>query len=210
MKLINWLTLTARDDVYPNALLSSNNNRINGISWHPECNILLGDRLVFMQAYNIRTDYTNYMYSIEQPDNLYRQLLYQYRLLFDSYPFVARSGDSRWLALPYRKSNGNIVKMEISYQYEQNEYGDKSGEYYNISTKIKRHVADIVFKYEIQNFYYTLQPKYSWGTWKEYAMLLGVAWQFNRESIIEMSINPFGESPKELDWQMTFNVNMRF
>jgi len=210
VKLVNWLILTSRDDVYPNALLSSNNNRVYSISWHPECNILLGDRLVFMQAYNIRTDYTDFTYNIEQQDNLYRQLHYQYRLLFDSYPYVARSGDSKWLALPYRKSNGNTIKMELSYQYEQNEYGDKAGDYYNISTKIKRHVADVVFKYEVQNFYYTLQPKYSWGTWKEYAMLLGVAWQFNRESLIELSINPFGESPKELDWQMSFNVNMRF
>jgi hypothetical protein len=41
-------------------------------------------------------------------------------------------------------------------------------------------------------------------------MLFGLAWRFNNESLLELSINPVGDSIRDLDWKSTVNLNLRF
>ncbi|HNQ43390.1 MAG TPA: hypothetical protein PKI59_03135, partial [Candidatus Cloacimonadota bacterium] len=89
IRLGGWANYNIRDDIYTNALLSANNHRIHSLSFIPEIDILLGDRIKFHQGYQIRADYTNYVYPEFRPDKLYRQVGYKYVLTFDSFPYIA-------------------------------------------------------------------------------------------------------------------------
>ncbi|MDP2173494.1 MAG: hypothetical protein Q8J62_06940, partial [Candidatus Cloacimonadaceae bacterium] len=210
IRLSTWLNWNIRDDVYIDGVLSSNNKQIHSISMMPDCAILLGDRLMFKQSYQIRTDYTDYTYEASK-QSLYRQLTYKYNLVFDSFPLIARSGDQRWLDLPYRSTGIGALMTDMFFGYEQNEYGDMlSSGVYSIDLKNKRYSAGFTLKHDIQNLYYILEPKYSWGSWKEYYLLIGAAWQFNNQSLLEFSVNPVGDILDKLDWRTTVNLNLRF
>ncbi len=113
------------------------------------------------------------------------------------------------IALP-----GNAFSSEISFDFEQNEYGDRQVSYYAISTRNRKLGCGLNLKHDIGNLYYSIQPKYSWGTlynedWKEYALLLGAAWQMNRASLFEFSVNPRGEYLSHLDWRFNLNINIQ-
>lgn len=211
MRMNSWLIWNNEDEVSINALYSANNKKINSLSLLPEWSILLGDKILVKQAYTIRADYTGYIYSSEQyRDNLYRQLGVRYSILFDDYPYIARSGDPIWLRLPYRKPSGNAFSTELSFQFEQNEFGYQVDDYYLISTKNRKFISQINLKYDIQDLYIFIQPKYSWGTWKEYSLLLGMAGQFNNTSVVEFSFNPIGTTLSELDYRFSFNLKLQF
>lgn len=210
IRLGTWLSWNIQDDVYIDGVLSSNNKQINSISLLPECDILLGDRVLFKQSYQIRADYTGYMYE-GKDRSIYRQLGYRYNLIFDSFPLIARSGDRRWLDLPYRGTGTNALMTDLFYAYEQNEYGDMMNTgIYSIDFKTKRYSTGFTIKHDIQNLYYIIEPKYSWGSWTEYSLLLGAAWQFNNLSLLEISVNPVGDSLDTLDWRTSANLNLRF
>ncbi len=214
LRFNTWFVWNLEDDISINALNSSNNKRINIISLVPECSILFGDRILFRQNYVIRADYTDYVYeSSGYLDNLYRQISLKYSLLFDDYPFIARSNDPVWLQLPYRNHTGNAFSTEFSFQFEQHEFGyRKSGnDYYSIQTpKNIKYIAQWIVKYDIQDIYLYLQPKYSWGTWKEYSAILGLAGQFNQNSFFEVSLNPIGEDYSSIDWRFSMNLSLQF
>jgi hypothetical protein len=209
IRLNNQIGWTLTDDVYLKAALSSNNKQVNSLVYNPECLILVGDRILLSQNYSIRADYTDYAY--EGKDNaLYRQLGYKYTLLFDSFPYVARSGDLRWMDLPYRSNAGNSFLVEASFGYEQNDYADQVEDYYQINFKNKRYNTILTVKHEIGDFYYIIQPSYTWGTWKEYGLLCGCAWEFSEDSLLEISLNPVGEDGRDLDWRLSANLGIHF
>ncbi len=211
MKLRNWLILNTKDDIYLDALLSANNSRMRSISLIPECDILLGDRLLFRQNYTIRADYTNYHYKTEgRTGTFYRQLICRYGMIFDSFPYVARSADMIWMRHPYRSSDGKALKVETTFEYQQNEFGAKQQDFYLITSRNQRYTVALQLKHDIYNIYYTIHPQYTWGTWKEYNLLFGCAWQMDHDSIVEISLNPYGDSVKNLDWQISTAVNLRF
>jgi len=215
IKLSNRMIWNIRDDIYTGALLSSNNKVVNSLSYSPECDILIGDRLLFKQEYQIRVDYTKYLYEYifnDQKRSLYRQLAYKYSLVFDSFPFTARSGDLVWMKLPYRRGSGNAFLTDFSFAFEQNDYADYDTltDIYVINFKNRRYITTLTLKHDIQDFYYIIQPRYSWGTWTEYNLLLGLAWQFNNLSLLEISVNPTGEKIKSLDWRTSISLNLQF
>ncbi len=209
VRLQTWLAWSRKEDVYINSVLSSNNKTVNSISLQPECAFLIGDRIAIKQAYNIRADYTDYHYE-GSTAGLYRQLGCRYDLVFDSFPFIARSGDPAWLALPYRGSRENAFLADLGFAFEQNEYADQIENYYSIVTKNRKYSATLTLKHDIRALYYILEPKYTWGTWTEYSLLFGLAWQFNNQSLLEISINPVGESPEALDWRSNLSLNLQF
>jgi len=201
--------LSSKEDVYLDGILSSNNKTVKGIYLQPECAILFGDRLVFAQNYFIRADYTDYIFG-ERAGSLYRQLGYQYSLKFDNYPLIANSNDPVWILLPYRQTQDKAIMVQASFAYEQNDYADSQHDYYIIRSKNIRKTATLTFKRDIRSIYLILEPAYSWGTWSRYSMLFGLAWRFNNESLLELSINPVGDSIRDLDWKSTVNLNLRF
>lgn len=209
VRLASWLSWNIKDDVYIDGILSSNNKQINSIVLQPDCTVLIGDRLAFKQNYLIRADYTDYMYEA-RPRSLYRQLGYRYALSFDSFPYIARSGDPVWLLLPYRQGRDNAFLVEAAFGYEQNEYADYITDYYSIVTKNIRKSAGLILKHDIHSLYYIIEPRYSWGTWREYSLLLGLAWHFNNQSLLEVSVNPLGETLDNLDWRSSVNLSLRF
>lgn len=209
IRLAAWASWVIKDDVYIDGILSANNKQVNRYTLQPDCSILIGDRLSFNQYYQLKAEYTNHVYE-GRPHSLYRQLAYRYSLKFDSYPLIARSSNPVWLLLPYRPATGNAVLAEASFGYEQNDYADAVGEYYLIHNKNKRYSCSLALKHDIKTLYYILEPKYSWGTWKEYSMLFGLAWQFKEQSLLEVSINPTGEDLNNLDWRSSVNLGFRF
>lgn len=209
MRIAALLGLFDREDVYLDGILSSNNKTIQGIFLQPECSVLIADRLAFKQNYLIRADYTDYIYG-EKAGSVYRQLGYRYSLVFDSFPLIAHSNDPLWLLLPYRQDQDNAVLIEASFAYEQNEYADHRQDYYLIGNRNIRKTASLTLKHDISSFYVILEPSYSWGTWMRYSMLFGLACRFNNESLLELSINPVGDSLQDLDWKSTINLNLRF
>jgi len=209
MRLSTWVNWSLKDDVYIDGILSSNNKNINSISLMPDCRILIGDRLSFNQFYKLRAEYTDYMYE-GRNRSFYRHLGYRYGLTFDSFPLAARSGNPVWMLLPYRQGYGNAISMELSFGYEQNDYAENMGEYYLINSKNKRYSSGFQIKHDIDSLYYIVEPKYFWGTWQEYSLLLGLAWQFNPQSLLEFSLNPIGESLNSLEWRSSINLSLRY
>ncbi len=210
IRLENWFVYSLREDVYLDSLLSANNHSLEGFSFLPEIDILLGDRVVFRQGYQIRADYTDYYYQTQRINKLYRQMGYHYNLIFDSYPYIARSGDERWLRLPYRRNRGSAFMINLGYAYEENQYADQAGEYYNINTKNRKSLASLNLKHDIGDFYYSLSPQYSWGTWVEYSLVAGASWNFNNGSFLEVTLSPVSEDLEDINWRSSVNLSIRF
>lgn len=210
IKISNWLALNLREDVYIDSLLSANNHDIKSLSYQPEVDILLGDRLCFKQSYQIRADYTDYMYYTKNTPKLYRQLAYRYSFIFDSYPYLARAGDEKWFRMPYRPNRGSAFMADISFAYEENQYADKEDSYYLIHTKNRRYQAMLTLRHDIGEFHYSLIPQYVWGTWQEYSMVAGFNWQFNNQSYFEITLTPVSEKLPDIDWRSSVNLSLRF
>lgn len=213
IRLKNWINYSLRDDIYTNALLSANNHVIYSLSLLPEMDFLIGDRMMFHQGYYIRADYTNYNYPEFRQDKLYRQVGCKFLLTFDSYPYIARSQDAKWLKLPFRSSTGNAVSFDLGYNYEENQYATKVGEWYEIQgsgSKNRKHQGFLTLKRDIGNLYYTLMPQVVWGTWTEYSAILGINYQFNNSSYVEFTLSPYSETLDDLDWRSSVNLNLRF
>lgn len=210
IKLGAWLGYSEREDVYLDSLLSANNKYVRSYSFYPDCQILLGDRLLFRQAYQLRADYSDYMYDTGKDNSFYRQLGYKYNLIFDTFPYIARSGDNRWLNLPFRNSPDNAFQIDLGYAYEENQYADQNNNHYDLHTKYRRYTSTLSLRQDVRSFFWTLTPKYSWGTWKEYSLVLAWAWEFNNASLIEFTISPYGEDIAQIDWRSTVNLNLRF
>ncbi|MCB5251681.1 MAG: hypothetical protein RBR69_07855 [Candidatus Cloacimonadaceae bacterium] len=210
IRLGSWFVYSLREDVYLDSLLSANNHSLESFSFLPEIDILLGDRVAFRQSYQIRADYTDYYYQTQRINKLYRQVGYRYNLIFDSYPYLARSGDEKWLRLPYRRNRGSAFLIDVGYAYEENQYADQAGNYYNIKTKNRKHLASLNLKHDIDDFYYSLSPQYSWGTWNEYSLVAGASWNFNHGSYLELTLSPVSEDLREIDWRSSVNLSLRF
>jgi len=206
----NWLLYTLREDVYLDSLLSSNNHSLESISFLPEIDILLGDRLALRQNYQIRADYTDYYFVGERTNKLYRQVGYGYNLIFDSYPYIARSNDDNWLSMPYRRNRGSAFMIDLGYAYEENQYAFEKIRVYEIETKNRKYQGSLSMKHDIGDFYYSLRNIYTWGTWTEYGLEFAANWSFDHGSWLELSINPISEDLKNVDWRSSVNLNLRF
>ncbi len=197
------------DDVYLDSLLSANCKQTSTYVLTPEIALLVGDRLLFNQHYQVRADYTQYRFGTA-PQTFYRQLEVEYKLVFDSFPYAARSQDRRWLLLPYRSGDGSAFVADLSFGFEHNEYADFDQDAYAINFKNDRYTAGLSFKHDINSLYYIIQPRYSWGTWTEYGVLFGLAWQFNESSLLEFSLNPVGSNLNDLDWRCSVSLGAHF
>ncbi|MCB5260691.1 MAG: hypothetical protein M0Q19_04170 [Candidatus Cloacimonetes bacterium] len=210
IRLSNWFNYSIREDVYLNSMLSANNHEMQSFTLFPEAEILLGDRIAFIQSYQIRTDYTDFLYSSIRTAKLYRQLGCKFNLIFDSYPYIARSGDDVWLQNPYRKNSGSAFSSNMEFSYEENQYADKQDEFYNINNKNRNYIVGITLKHDIDNFYYSIAPRISWGTWKEYSLSAGIYWTFNNASFIEFSLTPISENLEAIDVRSAINLSVVF
>ncbi|MDD2331120.1 MAG: hypothetical protein PHI68_00555 [Candidatus Cloacimonetes bacterium] len=214
LRFNNWLIWSKKEDRYIKALLSAANNVLQSLSLEPEIKLIVGDRFLLTNSYQIRADYTRYQFPELKSDNFYRQLKARYACMFDSYPLLSKSGDASWLQLPYRTPTGNAFSSELSFEFELNEYGDRDAGFYAIATRNRKLGCGLNIKHDIGNIYYTIQPKYSWGSlydddWQEYALLIGVAWQMNPASLLELSLNPRGEFLDKLDWRINLSINIQ-
>lgn len=211
LRLSNRLLWSLKNDVYVDSLLSGNNTRVQSLSYLPEISLLVGDRIMLKQNYQIRVDYTDYMYQIEGQNNeLYRQFTARYNLIFDSLPFIARSGDSRWLELPYRSGDDNAFLLDGLLLYERSEYGYEENEGYIINSLTERYTAGLSLRHDIGSFYYLIQPRISWGTWREYSAVFLTAFSFDQNSSIELSLNPIGEELGALDWRLNLTLSLNY
>ena len=195
----NWFGYGFSKDVYLDSLLSANNKRISSWKLSPECNILIGDRLAFFQSYQIRADYSDYIYQTGKSNTLYRQLGFQYDLVFDTYPLIARSLDTQWLKLPFRNSPDNAFMLDLGFAYEENQYAQEKQNYYELQTKNRRWTANIDFRHDIRTFYWSIAPQYSWGTWQELRIDFISACLFNNNSLLEVKLSPFIDDFTEID-----------
>ncbi|MDD4310175.1 MAG: hypothetical protein PHO32_07325 [Candidatus Cloacimonetes bacterium] len=210
IRIGNWVGYSQREEVYLDSLLSSNNKSIQSFSINPDCLILLGDRMAFKQVYLLQADYGDYIYDTGKPNTFYRQLGFRYNLILDTFPFIARTQDPRWLTLPFRNSPNNALMVDLGYAYEENQYADQYGNVYKLHTKNRRYTANLGIRHDISSFFWTVTPTYSWGTWQEYALNFGCAWEFNHGSLIDFSLTPYAEELKSVDWRSTLNLNLRF
>jgi len=124
---------------------------------------------------------------------------YQYNLVFDTFPLIARTLDPRWLELPFRNSPENAFMIDLGFAYEENQYAQQKQSYYELQTKNRRWTASIDFRHDIKNLYWTLSPQYTWGTWKELTFNLNSACLFNNNSLIEFKLAPFIDNFENID-----------
>jgi len=210
IRLGTWLGYGEREDVYIDSLLSANNKFVTSYSLAPECSILLGDRLALHQVYQIRADYSDYIYDTGKENTFYRQLGFKYNLVFDTFPYISRSQDPLWLKLPYRNSPHNALRLDFGFAYEENQYATEKLGYYQLNTKNRRWIGSLSVRHDIRSFYWELTPKYTWGTWTEYAAVFAWAWEFNNMSIVEFNLSPYGESTENIDWRSSISLDLRF
>jgi len=211
IKLSTWLLHSIENEISINSANSSNNKEIRVYSLTPDMSIVLGDKLLFRQSYSIRADYTGYMYALEQyRDNLYRQVSFRYSILYDDYPLIARSNDPLWLNLPYRNPTGRALSTELAFSQELNQFGYKVGDYYEVGITNRKNSLSWNLKYDIDDVYIFIQPRYSWGTWTEYSGIIGISGELNSGSVFEITLNPIGDQLKQLDWRFSFNLNLVF
>lgn len=210
VRFANWFIYSYREDVYTSGLLSANNHNLESFSYQPAATILFGDRIAFSQEYQIRTDYTDYMFHEKRTDLLFRQLACRYNLVFDSYPYVARSGDDLWFAMPYRSNKGSALLTDLGFSYEENQSAQKELDYYDINYKNRKYIGNLTIKHDVGDFYYFVQPQYSWGTWQEYSLKAGTFWNFDNGSYLEFNLTPISEDLKEIDWRSSVNLSIIF
>ena len=89
----------------------------------------------FFQTYQIRADYSDYIYNTGKNNTLYRQSGYQYNLVFDTFPLIARTLDPRWLELPFRNSPENAFMIDLGFAYEENQYAQQNNPIMNCKLK---------------------------------------------------------------------------
>lgn len=210
IRLGSWMGISEREDVYLDSLLSANNKLITGYTWAPECQVLFGDRLMFSQIYQLRSEFSDFIFSTGKLNSFYRQLGYRYNLVFDTFPLIARNQDPLWLGLPYRNSPHNALSCDLGFAYEENQYANERTGYYEIYAKNKRWTSSLSLRQDIGSFYWSLTPKYSWGTWTEYSAQLALAWEFNNRSQIHFSLSPYAEELEDINWRSAANLNLRF
>ncbi len=69
LRLSNWLIWSKKEDRYIKSLLSASNNNLQSLSFEPELRLIIGDRLLFTNTYQIRADYTRYQFPELKKDN---------------------------------------------------------------------------------------------------------------------------------------------
>lgn len=210
MRLNSRIMYQEIEDYYIDAMLSANNHQIRSLALLPEMEMLISDRLSFKQNYQIRADYSDYVFPKMNKDKLYRQLGYSYSLIYDNYPYIARSGDDRWFYLSYRQNPGSSFMSELSFSYEENQYADKEHDYYLLHTKNRRYLISLLAQQSIGAFSYSIRPQYLWGTWQEYSLISGVVWNLNEESHLEISISPVCEELEKIEMRSSVNLSLRF
>jgi hypothetical protein len=210
IKLGNWLGYGQREDVYIDSLLSANNKMITSYTLAPECQILLGDRLMFSQVYQLRSEYSDFIFDTGKQNSFFRQLSYKFNLIFDTFPLIARFQDPIWLSLPYRNSPNNAVSLDLGFAYEENQYANERTGFYELYTKNKRWTSSLSLRQDIGSFYWSLTPKFSWGTWTEYNAELALAWEFNNQSQVYFSLSPYAEDLADINWRSSTNLSLRF
>ena len=212
IRLANRLLYWTRQEVFINALLSANNSTIIGLQWQPECDILLGDSFLLHQSYQIRADYDNYVHTnfSEIKDTFYRQVSASYHIVYDSTPLAAKLTLPKWNLLPYRSRNMNAVRVDLGFDWERNETGAKEGGVYLINGIDERQSVSCLLQSQYGISIFQVQPRYSWGTWKEYSLSLSTAWQLNKDSLAEIRLNPIGSDINNLDWRIYCSLNLLF
>ncbi|MBM4399335.1 MAG: hypothetical protein FJ041_03260, partial [Candidatus Cloacimonetes bacterium] len=213
IRISNHLLYIINDEIFIASELSANNNQSTSLQWQPECDILIGDCLMLMQDYQIRADYDNYYYSqtfSNIRDTFYRFVSCGYNLVYDTTPLAAKSIYTNWNNLPYRNRNSNAFRFELSYNWERNETSAQENGVYYINDTEERQAIGTVIQKQFGIGIYQLQPKYSWGYWKEYSMLLSALWQLNKNSSTEFIINPIGPDFNNLDWKISCSINLLF
>lgn len=212
IRVSNKVAYSTKDEIFLNATLSANNNTVTGLQWQPECDVLIGDCFLMQQEYQIRADYDNYYYNSFSNinDTFYRQLLASYHLVYDSTPLISKLTTPKWSLLPFRKRNTEAVRIDLGYSWEQSETSSQDGDIYYVNGEIKKQNLSCAFQKQYDVGIYQIMPKYSWGTWKEYSLLVSAIWQLNQNSVAEINLNPVGESISALDWRISCSVNLFF
>jgi len=212
IRIANRLLYLQKEEVFLNESLSANNNTVTGLQWQPECDIFLGDSFLLHQDYQIRADYDDYYYNnfSEIKDTFYRQLTANYHILYDSTPLAAKINLPKWNFLPFRSRNTEAFRMDVGYSWERIETSTKEEDIYIVNGIEDKQTLSCLLQKQYGIVICQLYPKYSWGYWREYNCLLSAAWQLNKDSIAELSLNPIGPELNNLDWRISCSINLMF
>lgn len=212
MRISNHALYTTKDEVFLDAGISANNNTVTGYQWQTGCDILAGDCFLLQQEYQIRADYDDYYYNTFSGinDTFYRQIKATYQLVYDSTPLLSKLIIPKWNLLSYRSRSNESLRMDLKYSWEKNETSAKDGDIYLINGVVERQILSCVVQKQYGIGIFQLMPKYTWGNWKEYSLLISAIWQLNSNSLAEININPLGESISDLDWRISCSVNLQF
>lgn len=212
LRIGNRLLYINKEEVFIDSDLSANNNTATSLQWQPESDLLIGDSFLLHQNYQIRADYDNYNYNSFSniKDTFYRLLGCSYRIVYDSSPLAAKLSYPKWYSLPFRGRNFDATRLELGYTWEKNETSAKEGDIYFINGIIERQSISGIIQKQYGFGIYQLSPKYSWGYWKEYNLIMSALWMLNSNSTAEIIINPIGSDIDALDWRVSCSVNLLF
>jgi hypothetical protein len=212
IRLANRFLYLVKQEVFINSSLSAYNNSIKGYQFQPECDILLGDCLLLHQDYILRADYDSYTYHefSSVKDTFYRKVSASYNIVYDSSPLAAKLIQPQWMSFPFRNRKQDATRLEMAFGWEKTETADKDGNVYNINGKNERQTLSLTLQQQLGIAIFLLQPKYSWGNWREYGMLLSTALNLNKDSIAQLNVNPVGPDLNNLDWRIYCSLNLMF
>ena len=212
IRLSNRVMLQKQQEIFIDAWLSANNNTLTGLLWQPECDVLIGDCLLLTQDYQIRADYDDYFFNGFSgiKDTFYRQISTGHHLIYDSSPLAAKTDIRNWNLLPYRSRSSEAWRLDLGVSWDRNETSAKSGAIYYVNSTFERQTVSLLVQKQYGIAIFQVYPKYSWGSWKEYNLLLSTAWQLNQKSLLEFALNPIGSEPDDLDWRLSCSVNLIF
>jgi hypothetical protein len=212
IRFANRFLYTGKQEVFINSSLSAYNNSIRGYQWQPECDVLLGDCLLLHQDYQLRADYDNYKYHefSSVKDTFYRKVAASYNLVYDNSPLALKLTQPNWITLPFRNRIQDAKRVEMLFSWERTETADKNGNIYNLNGTDTRQIASLTLQQQLGMAIFLLQPKYTWGSWKEYSLLISAALHLNRDSVAQFNVNPIGPDFDNLDWRLYCSVNLMF
>lgn len=212
LRLSNRIIYLLKEEVFIDSWLSAYNNKVTGYQWQPDCDILIGDSFIWGQSYTIRADYDDYFYKdfTNIKDTFYRKVSAVHHLIYDNSPLVSKSLSAKWSSIPYRPRVNDAWRIDLSFGWERNETSAKDGNIYYINGIDERQTISCLIQKQTGIFIWQLTPKYIWGHWKEYNLLLSSSWRVNSGSFAEIALNPVGTELNNLDWRVFCSLNLMF
>lgn len=190
---------------------SGNNNTRTSLLLQPGFDVAIGDRWIASQAYKMQADYIKYNFQLPgQNDTYFRELSALYKLDYSSSPLIRKIGSAYWLHLPSGPADPNPLNFYISYNYKENNSGQKVDGVYHMTSTLYTNLLTMQLQKYLGRWQMTLRPRLTWGSQTDYDYLATTQYDWNERSSCRFSINPSGISIHNAIWRYSLDLTYQF